>query len=89
MPEMREFCYKCQKVTPIRAESRASGTAYLCRDCGWQVDFDWDEDVCDCEYDEDGGEPTGCCEECETNLYGDEGPLCQQCEWQASMFGGS
>jgi len=36
-------------------------------------------------FDDDIGEPTGSCEHCGTNLYDDEGPLCNQCEWSVSM----
>jgi hypothetical protein len=45
-----------------------------------------DYDDHDIQSDEDG-EPTGSCEQCEINLYGDEGPLCSQCEWQISQMG--
>jgi hypothetical protein len=51
------------------------------------VDADYDDEYYD-PYEDDGMEPTGCCAECETNLYGDEGPLCSQCEWSLQMGAG-
>lgn len=88
-----EFCNRCQKVTPSRVVYHDCGTEFLCAVCGWQVDFLHNDDGPpeDCE---DNGEPVGSCDECDTNLYGDEvfyvpgyGKLCSQCAWMA-MNGG-
>lgn len=80
MIEPREYCHHCNTTTPSRRVDHASGTEWLCVVCGLQVDFDIYDD-----WDDDCGEPTGCCAECECNLYDDDGPLCSQCEFYLSM----
>ena len=81
--KLNEFCPQCQQVTASRIVSHPSGTEYLCAECGTQVDFLVGDDA---DY---YMEPTGSCEECGCNLYGDWdkwNSLCDTCQiyaWSA------
>ena len=80
---IRDFCYRCDGVTECRLVKHRWGTETLCKVCGWQVDFDIDE-----EFEEGNPEPVGSCEDCGTNLYeSDDFEYCDQCLW-ARQFGG-
>ena len=75
--ELHEFCWKCDKMRPVRSVKHASGTEFVCKSCGWQTDFLHNEDV-----EDDYMEPVGSCEGCGTNLYsGDHKEFCDQCLW--------
>ena len=73
----QEFCFRCERVTQSTQKDHASGTEWICLNCGNQVDFehsDSDMDDYDC--------PVGSCCDCGTNLYEDDDPeLCDQCLW--------
>ncbi len=80
----KEFCFRCDKVTPSRRVEHGSWTEWLCQVCNWQVDCDWDESL----DDEDYAEPIGSCDNCGTNIYryDDDGTeLCDQCQWWADQ----
>lgn len=71
--------FHCGSGQLCEAIRHPSGTEWVCQACGNQTDFFADD------YEEIPREPHGCCESCDTNLYGDEGPLCSQCEWELSI----
>lgn len=78
---IRDFCYCCDGVTECRTVKHRSGIETLCNVCGWQVDFDIDD-----EFKEGNSEPVGSCENCQTNLYEYDDPeFCDQCLWSMSQ----
>lgn len=78
MIEPKEYCRRCKKVTPSKLIRHAACTEYRCGVCGYWIDLE-------CDDYEDDDDPTGSRELCGTNLYMDEGPLCDQCEWSLGM----
>jgi DNA-directed RNA polymerase subunit RPC12/RpoP len=72
--EAKEFCTRCQTVTASRTVHHASGTEFLCVECGAQVDFLHNEEW-------GNSEPFGTCQSCGGNLYvGDDIDYCEGCE---------
>lgn len=39
VPECKELCLKCGKVTPNEVIQHAAGTEFVCKVCGTQTDF--------------------------------------------------
>lgn len=84
---MSDYCHKCKRVTESRAISHPSGVEFVCAECGWQVDFMFDESAF-----EDDDEPVDSCEACGGNIYeceDDGSGLCDQCSWYRHMSAGS
>jgi len=76
---MQDFCFHCDGMRTVSAQRGPGRTSYHCATCGHETDCDYDDDYAD-EWND---EPTGSCDNCDTNLYADDdyGGLCGQCYW--------
>lgn len=84
MNEVRDYCFRCKTTQPVSPTQHATGTEWKCNVCGWQTDFDFDDEFVD--YADDNYEPVGSCEDCGTNLYEDDDSLfCDQCLWHRTI----